>query len=315
MEKIKVGISSCLLGNNVRYDGGHKQDRFITDTLSAWCEFVPVCPEVECGLSVPRESMRLVGTKDNHRLLTVRTRTDHTSRMANWTKKRLSELEKEDLVAFIFKTKSPSSGLRGIKVYSPEGNVVSVGASGMFAEAFTRRFPDIPVEDEGRLHDMPLREQFIETIFVLKRWRDTVKHGKPKDLVEFHTRHKYTFMAHHPELLRALGKTVAGLGAGSFSDVKDAYMHDLLKLLASRKTVKKNYNALLHINGYFKDNLDREETAELLEQAERYRKEMVPLIVPLTLIRHYARKFKQEYLLSQYFLDPHPIELKLLNHV
>ncbi|MBN2442235.1 MAG: DUF523 and DUF1722 domain-containing protein [Spirochaetales bacterium] len=315
MDKIRIGISSCLLGNSVRYDGGHKQDRFITDTLSAWCEFVPVCPEVECGLPVPRESMRLVGTKENHRLLTIKTRTDHTPRMTSWANKRLKELEKEDLVAFIFKTKSPSSGLRSIKVYSPGGNVVSVSASGMFAEAFTRHFPDIPVEDEGRLHDMALREKFIETIFVLQRWRDKVKRGKPKDLIEFHSRHKYTFMAHHPELLRGLGKIVASIGTADFADLKAAYMNDMLKLLATRKTVKKNYNTLLHINGYFKNNLERDETAELKEQAERYYQELVPLIVPLTLIRHYARKFKQEYLLSQYFLDPHPIELGLLNHV
>jgi uncharacterized protein YbgA (DUF1722 family)/uncharacterized protein YbbK (DUF523 family) len=315
MSRIKIGISSCLLGNKVRYDGQHKLDHFITDTLSQWCEFVPVCPEVECGLPIPRESMRLTGDPENPRLTTGKTGIDHTPRMNAWMKIRLEELAGENLVAFIFKTKSPSSGLRNVKVYSPEGPPASLHGQGLFAAGFTRRFPDIPVEDEGRLCDPVLRENFIETIFVLQRWRETVRTGGPGDLTEFHTRHKYTFMAHSPALLREMGKLVAAGGSGDFTAVREQYRGLLLKTLALTKTPKKNHNVLLHMLGYFKRQLTADEKQELLFEAETYRTGGVPLIVPLTLVRHYTRKYGEKYLARQYFLHPHPVELGLLNHV
>lgn len=214
MEKIKIGISSCLLGNQVRYNGGHQRDRFITDTMAEYCEFVPVCPEVECGLPIPRESMRLVGSAENPRLVTGKTKIDQTDRMAQWMKRRLETHDANDLVAFIFKTKSPSSGLRSVKVYAENGNVISYKGVGLFARGFTEGFPDIPVEDEGPLHDPGIRENFIETIFVLQRWRQGPREGGPGKLVEFHSRHKYTLMAHSQEKLREMGKIVARIGAG-----------------------------------------------------------------------------------------------------
>ncbi len=315
MEKIRIGISSCLLGNQVRFDGGHKRDRFITDTLSEYCEFVPVCPEVECGLPIPRETMRLVGTVESPRLMTGKTKIDHTPRMKEWMERRLERLAEDDLVAFIFKTKSPSSGLRAVKVYKEDGNVVSYKGSGLFARGFTERFPDVPVEDEGRLHDPGLREKFIETIFVLQRWRQGPRDGGPGDLVDFHTRHKYTLMAHGQEKLRAMGKIVARIGGEDFAALKEEYFRLLLQSLELRKTVKKNYNVLLHMIGYFKTDLTADEKQELLETADRYYKGQAPLVVPLILVNHYVRKYDKEYLAGQWYLNPHPVEMGLLNHV
>ncbi|MBI9099805.1 MAG: DUF523 and DUF1722 domain-containing protein [Spirochaetaceae bacterium] len=315
MNKIKIGVSSCLLGYEVRYNGQHQLDHFIKDTLSQWCNFVPVCPEVECGLPIPRESMRLVGSLESSRLMTSRTGIDHTERMQKWIKEKLDFLEKEELVAFIFKTKSPSSGMRKVKIYNDAGHTISYAGTGMFARAFMERFPDIPVEDEGRLCDPGLREKFIETIFVLQRWRDAVKTGQVKDLILFHSRHKYTLMAHSNEKLKLLGKLIAKCGTLDFDELIQEYRTILLQLLNLKKTRKKNYNVLLHMLGYFKLNISSDEKAELLLEAENYYNEITPLIVPLTLIKHYTRKYDEKYLKDQYYLNPHPVELKLLNHV
>jgi len=315
MDKIKIGISSCLLGNKVRYDGQHKQDHFLKDTLSQWCNYVPVCPEVECGLSIPRESIRLVGEVDNPKLITTKTKIDHTKRMQSWIKEELDFLEKEELVGFIFKTKSPSCGMRKVKIYNEAGYTISYAGIGMFARAFMERFPDIPVEDEGRLNDPGLRERFIESIFVLQRWRDAVKSGDVKDLVLFHSKHKYTLMAHSPEKLRTLGKLIANSGKIDFNKLVKEYRKILFQLLSLQKTRKKNYNVLLHMLGYFKKNLSAEEKAELLSESKNYLEGLTPLVVPLTLLRHYTKKYNENYLEDQQYLYPHPVELGLLNHV
>ncbi|MCG8451883.1 MAG: DUF523 and DUF1722 domain-containing protein [Spirochaetales bacterium] len=315
MNKIKIGVSSCLLGNTVRFDGQHKRDAFITEVLSEYCDFVPVCPEVECGMSIPRETLRLVGTPESPRLMTGKTKRDYTTQMMDWAKNRLEELAQEDLVAFIFKTKSPSSGLRAVKVYNQSGHPVSYKGQGLFARAFVERFPDLPVEDEGRLKDAGLRENFIETIFVLQRWREHVRNGKAAELVTFHSRHKYTLMAHSPAKLRVMGALVARAGLGDFDEIRRTYFQELLTTLQTRKTVKKNTNVLLHVGGYFKTDLGVEEKEELNREIELYHKGINPLQVPLTLIRHFSRKYKREYLLSQHFLSPHPVEMGLLNGV
>ena len=315
MQKIRVGVSRCLLGDKVRFDGQHKKDEFITDTLSQWCDFVPVCPEVECGLPIPRETMRLVGTETDYRLITGKTEIDHTERMESWAADRLDQLVEEKLVAFIFKTKSPSSGMRAVKIYSPSGNPVAYNGTGLFARAFMKRFPDIPVEDEGRLRDPGLRENFIETIFVLQRWREMPGDGTAGSLVEFHSRHKYTLMAHSPEKLKTLGRLVAQGSSVPWRELKAEYLAQLRTILSLKKTVRKNTNVLAHMMGYFRKQLSGDEKAELLNEVEKYRLGYTPLVVPLTLIRHYAGKYHQEYLLSQTFLNPHPVELGLLNHV
>lgn len=315
MEKIKVGISSCLLGNSVRYNGQHQLDSYLKDTLGEWCQYVPVCPEVECGLSVPREAMRLVGDPDNPRLMTSNSGVDHTERMVSWSEQKLKELEEENMVAFIFKTKSPSSGMRKVKVYNEKGQRTSFNGIGMFARAFMNHFPDIPVEDEGRLKDPGLREQFIETIFVLQRWRDALKEKKAKSIVQFHTIHKYTFMAHSPQILKEMGQTTAVAGTIEIEELIEQYRGQLNRILRVKKDRKKNFNVIQHLLGYFKKNLTSEEKAELLQEAQLYYEGISPLIVPLTLLRHYSKKYNEDYLLKQTYLNPHPVELGLLNHV
>jgi uncharacterized protein YbgA (DUF1722 family)/uncharacterized protein YbbK (DUF523 family) len=318
MEKIRLGISSCLLGEQVRYDGGHQWDRFLTDTLGKYVEFVPVCPEVEYGLGVPREAMRLVGEPAQPRLVTVRTRIDHTRGMTDWAVKRVQELERENLCGFIFKSKSPSSGMERVKVYNdnvPGSSPVPRGV-GIFARIFMAHFPLLPVEDEGRLHDLQLRENFIERLFVFQRWRELLAGGAGVGaLVEFHTRHKLLILAHSPDHYRCLGRLVARPREMSGPELWDRYQSLLLEALRLKATIKKNVNVLHHLMGYFKKDLSADEKQELLEIIDYYHRGYVPLIVPVTLINHYVRKYAQAYLQDQYYLHPHPVELQLRNHV
>ncbi len=312
--KIRLGVSACLLGQPVRYDGGHKLDRFLVHTLGKYVDFVPVCPEVECGLPVPREAMRLVGDPRNPRLVTNKTGLDHTERMLAWARRRVAELEREDLCGFIFKSDSPSSGMERVKVYTPQGMPAKTGV-GMFARVFMAHFPLLPVEDEGRLHDPKLRETFIEAIFTLKRWRETLAQGlSPARLVEFHTRHKLLIQAHSPKHMRALGALVGRLKEAPLAESYDRYQTLLLEALRLKTTVKKNTDVLYHLMGYFKKDLSADEKQELLEIIGHYHQGLIPLIVPVTLINHYVRKYDQPYLKAQYYLNPHPLELQLRNH-
>ena len=313
--KIRLGVSACLLGQEVRYDGGHKWDRFLTDTLGRYVEFVPVCPEVECGLPVPREAMRLVGDPQQPRLVTVRSGVDHTERMLTWAARRVQELAREDLCGFIFKSDSPSSGMERVKVYGPSGSPVKTGV-GLFARVFMEHFPLLPVEEEGRLHDPRLRENFIEAVFTLKRFREVLaERGGRGSLVEFHTRHKLLLRAHSPEHLRRMGQLIAQADALPVPELYDRYQELLLAALHRPTTVRKNTDVLYHLMGYFKQQLTPDEKAELLELIDLYRRSILPLIVPVTLINHYVRKYDQPYLKQQYYLNPHPVELQLRNHV
>lgn len=314
-EKIKLGISACLLGENVRYDGGHKLDRFLTDTLGKYVDFVPVCPEFECGLGVPREPMRLVGDPDAPSLLTTNTKQDHTERMLKWAAKRVGQLEKEGLSGFVFKKNSPSSGMERVKVYNDKGMPVKMGV-GLFARTFMKHFPLLPVEDEGRLHDPGLRENFIERIFVFKRWRQCLSQPKRGgNLVDFHTKHKLLVLSHSPDLHREMGRMVATTKEVATGKLYKRYEEILMKALKLKTTTKKHTNVLHHTMGYFKRQLSSDEKQELLEVIDHYRLGHVPLIVPITLVNHYVRKYDQPYLKGQYYLKPHPIELKLRNHV
>jgi uncharacterized protein YbgA (DUF1722 family)/uncharacterized protein YbbK (DUF523 family) len=314
-DQIKLGISSCLLGEKVRYDGGHKLDRFLTGILGRYIEWVPVCPEVECGLSVPREAMRLVGAPDSYRLVTIHGGVDHTDRMLRWARKRLPELEKENLCGFVFKSRSPSSGMNRVKIYTPSGQPRYAG-SGIFAGTFRKHFPWIPVEDEGRLNDPKLRENFIERIFVMKRWQE-FNQGRRSigNLVAFHTGVKLLVLSHSPKHYTDLGRLVAHAKDRPLQDLYDDYFRTLMDGLHLIATVRKNTNVLQHMMGYFKRQLSRDEKQELSEWIDHYRRERVPLIVPLSLIQHYVRKYKEPYLRNQYYLNPHPMELMLRNHV
>lgn len=316
-ESIRVGVSACLLGEPVRYDGGHKRDAYVVETLGRFFEFVPVCPEVECGLPVPREPMRLVGDPAAPRLVTIKTGLDLTDKMRAFAARRVEELAKENLCGYIFKSKSPSSGYARVKVYNDQGVPVPKGV-GLFARAFMDRFPLIPAEDEGRLHDEKLRENFIERIFTLSRWRKALAGDGATSLlarlVAFTARHKLLLMSHSPEMARQLGRLTAEAGNWPADALPVSYETVLMRTLALAATPAKHANVLEHIAGYFKKLLSADEKAELHELITQYRTGLLPLIVPVTLLAHYTRKYDVAYLKDQYYLHPHPVELKLRNH-
>ncbi len=316
MQRIKVGISACLLGQNVRYDGGHKLDRYIRDTLGQYLDFVPVCPEVECGMGVPREAMRLVGDPGSPRLVTIRTGRDLTGQMLAWAEDRLKELAAEGLCGFIFKSGSPSSGMERVKVYTQQG-MPSHRGRGIFARAFMERFPLIPVEDEGRLHDPKIRENFVERLFVMQRWRELRSDPRrgASGLIGFHTRHKLLILSHSPRHLREMGRIVANPGEIRGPQPWERYETALMEALSLRATPSKHANVLQHMLGYFKRELSSDEKQEMLELIDALRRGLIPLIVPVTLMRHYVRKYDQPYLKEQVYLAPHPLELQLRNHV
>lgn len=313
-DRIRLGISSCLLGKLVRYDGGHQHDRYLTDILGAYVDYVPVCPEVECGLGIPRESLRLVGDSDSPRLVTTKTAIDHTETMHAWADARLQELALADLDGFIFKKGSPSSGMERVKVYSDQGMPRKIGI-GIFARAFMECFPSLPVEEDGRLYDPGLRENFIERIFAHRRWRQLLADNPGiGELVAFHTSHKLLILSHSEKIYREMGRLVAGAKDLAKEDLFSSYEQMLMEALKRQSTLKKHTNVLMHMLGYFKKQLSTDEKTEILEIIDRFRMGFLPLVVPVTLINHYVRKYRQEYLAGQFYLNPHPLELKLRNH-
>jgi len=314
-KKIRLGISTCLLGERVRYDGGHKHDAYLTDTLGQFVEWVPVCPEVECGLPVPREAMHLEGDPASPRLVTIRTHVDQTERMLSWARRRVEELARKYLCGFVFKSGSPSSGMERVRVYGSKGMPRKIGV-GLFARTFIQRFPLLPIEDEGRLHDPALRENFIERVFALKRYCDALGAGGGARgrLVAFHAAHKLLLMAHSPAILQEMGRLVARSKDLPFSDLRARYEELLLRALQLKATPAKHANVLEHMMGYLKKNLSADEKQEMLILVGDYRAGLVPLIVPVTLMKHYVRKYDVGYLAQQAYLSPHPAELALRNH-
>jgi uncharacterized protein YbgA (DUF1722 family)/uncharacterized protein YbbK (DUF523 family) len=313
---IRLGVSACLLGEEVRYDGGHKLDRFLVNTLGQYVEWVPVCPEVESGLPIPRESLRLVGDPEAPRLVTIKSGRDYTEQMRTWAQRRLDGLAEIKLHGFVFKSKSPSSGLYRVKVYTEEGMPSRIG-TGIFPREVINRFPLLPLEEEGRLHDMHLRENFIDRIFAYYRWMHLLEENPtPGGLVQFHTAHKLTLMAHSPSHYREMGRLVAQAGALPWEELVEEYGRALMEGLGVMTTPGKHTNVLQHLMGFLKDKLSREDKAELLKYIEDYRQGLVPLIVPLTLLRHHlSRHDVPDWVHQQVYLHPYPKELMLRNHV
>lgn len=314
-EPIRIGVSACLLGREVRFDGGHKHDRYLTDQLGAFVEFVPVCPEVEVGMGIPRESVRLVQRDGDLRMIAERSGTDHTDAMRAWCAKRMAQLESADLCGYVLKRNSPSCGMERVRVY-PLAGMPQRRGRGFFAEALMRHFVDLPVEEEGRLNDPPLRENFVERIFAYQRLRRLFAgRWSVGGLVAFHTAHKLQIMAHSPEDYRALGRLVAEARASERAAVERAYRQGFMAALRRKATAARHYNVLQHIAGYFRRDLDAGGRAELGQLFDEYRAGLVPLVVPMTLVRHYVRLFAVDYLAGQVYLQPHPKELMLRNHV
>ncbi|MCT9934341.1 DUF523 and DUF1722 domain-containing protein [Planotetraspora sp. A-T 1434] len=327
----RVAVSSCLLGEPVRYNGGHSRDRFLSGALSDHVEWVPICPEMEIGLGSPRETLRLERGPDGPRLMTRRTRTDLTAPMASLATARAAAL---DVDGYVFKAKSPSCGIHGIPIYAssgtpdgPEaaadaaaapasGNVVDRRGRGLFAGAVMDAHPSLPVEDEGRLHDAVLREAFVERIFAVARLRSLLKSDwRPHDLVAFHARHKMQLLAHAPDAYRGLGRIVAEAGARPHDTLAVSYSEAFRTALAAKATIGRNVNVLHHCLGMISDHLDPARRADLVEVIESYQARRVALCVPVTLLRHHARGEGAAYVRDQTYFSPYPEDLGLRNHV
>ena len=312
---VRIGISSCLLGQPVRFDGGHKRDRFLTDIMGPFVEWVPVCPEVEAGFGTPRETMRLERLGDGVRLLTTKTRRDLTDTLDTFSRGRVEELAGERLSGYVLKKNSPSCGLTRVKVYEGTGSPATTGR-GLFAARLVERYPSLPVEEEGRLADARLRENFIERVFAYERLRSLFR---PRwtigDLVRFHTAHKLVVMAHSPDAYRQLGRLVARAKTVERDSLRERYTRDLMDALTIVATPGRHANVLRHMAGHLKRVLSGDAKAELAETIAEYQRGLVPLVVPITLIRHHVRQHAIDYLSGQVYLEPHPRELMLRNHV
>jgi uncharacterized protein YbgA (DUF1722 family)/uncharacterized protein YbbK (DUF523 family) len=313
--KPRLGISACLLGEQVRYDGNHKRDNFLTNMFGRFIEWVPVCPEVEVGMGVPRETVRLVGDPDDPKLIAERTGKDWTAAMHRYAAVRTRQLAELNLSGYVFKKSSPSCGVERVRVYGSK-NMPARRGRGLFAAVVMARFPLMPVEEEGRMNDPELRENFIERVFAYHRWQQALARLKSTGaLVEFHTRHKYLLLAHSERHYRRLGRLVAEMKKNSLRGSYEEYGRVFMAALAVRASAKKHANVLEHMMGYVSKLLSAAERRELVELIRDYRKQLVPLIVPVTLIQHYIKKYDVAYLTNQLYLAPSPKELMLRNHV
>lgn len=314
-QPIRVGVSSCLLGRKVRYDGGHKRDRYLTDVLGDWFDWVSVCPEVEIGLGTPRPTIRLERGADAARLIEPKTGEDLTERMHVYSEERIDKLRELDLDGYILKRASPSCGMERVKVWSDKGMPEKKGV-GVFARVLLERWPNLPVEEEGRLNDPVLRENFIERIFCRHRWRSLNREGLTRaNLVAFHTAHKMLLRAHNEAGYRRLGVLVGSFGKRPDPEIFSDYEDEFFAILGRRATPKRHVNVLQHAIGYLKTSIEAEDKQELLGLIEDYRLGLVPLVVPVTLLRHHVRRHQIPYLAGQLYLEPHPKELMLRNRV
>ncbi len=313
--KLRIGISTCLLGEPVRFDGGHKHDRYLTQTLGHYIEWRPVCPEVEMGLPVPRESIRLIRVSDNVRLNGSKSNTDYTNEMKAWSTDRLAQLEAENLCGYILKRSSPSCGIERVRIYDHNGMPQRNGV-GIYARMLMEKFPLLPVEEEGRLNDPILLENFIERIFAYHRLQQLLQEDPtPNNLVVFHTRHKLALMAHNLVNYRQLGKLVAFAGSVEINALLMQYAELFMKTLRRKATPKQHANVLFHILGYFKKKLDVADKEECVQSIEDYRQGYVPLVVPLTLLKHHLRRHPVAWLMEQVYFNPYPAELMLRNKI
>jgi uncharacterized protein YbgA (DUF1722 family)/uncharacterized protein YbbK (DUF523 family) len=326
LPRLRIGVSSCLLGQKVRYDGQHKRDDFLTEVLDPFVEWVPVCPELEVGMGVPREAIRLVGKVGAPRLVAERSGADHTEAMQAYAERRVAELAEADLDGYVLKKGSPSCGMERVRVY-PAKRGGGAGPPrrdgvGAFARVLMERLPLLPVEEEGRLHDPALRESFVERLFGHARWKRARAEARARgkamsrgDLVAFHTAHKLALLAHSPAAYRRLGALVGTLGKGSIAAQVEAYGAGFMEALRTPATRGRHANVLQHMAGYFRDVLGADDRKELEGVVADYGRGLLPLVVPLTLLRHHVRSHGVAYLAGQTYLDPDPKELCLRNHV
>ncbi len=311
-KKIPIAISACLLGQEVRFDGGHKNDAYINGTLSEYFSFLPLCPEVGIGLSIPRPPIRLVQHAQGIRLVGVKDPSiDVTEAMQAYSARVVEELT--EVRGVILKKGSPSCGMERVKLYAPDGRSIDK-TSGLFAAALRERHPLLPIEEEGRLGDPGLRENFITRVFVYHAWRELNRQGLSAGrLIDFHSDHKYLIMAHNQAAYRSMGKMLANAGKEDIAALALEYEQALMHALAKPAKRQQHVNVLQHLLGYLRQQLDSEDKAEMLEIIEQYRQGIVPLIVPITLLKHHFRRHPHDYIDRQVYLSPHPHELMLRN--
>ncbi len=312
---IRIGVSACLLGQKVRWDGGHKRDRFLTDTFGRFVEWVPVCPELEVGMGVPRPTLRLVKMGGKVRLLENGSDRDHTRAMRAWTKQRVAALRKLDLCGYVLKRDSPSCGMERVKIHA-EGRMPVRKGKGVFAAGLIDALPCLPVEEEGRLGDPVRRENFVERVFAYRRLRDLFgSRWTPGRCVAFHTAHELQLLAHSPRAYQALGRLVTGIRKLLRPEFRSRYEQGFMSTLELHATRGRSTRVLREMAGRLRKQLESGDREELGAAIHDYRTSRVPLVVPLTLIRHHARRLAVESLLDQVYLDPDPRELMLRNHV
>lgn len=312
-ETIKVGISSCLMGEPVRFDSGHKRNAFVNNVLKDYFEFVPFCPEVSIGLGIPRQTIRLslqndevrcVGTKDPDLDVTEKLY-QSAEDQKHWH---------QDLCGYILKKDSPSCGMERVRLY--KGDIPDRTGIGLYAKRLMENFPNLPVEEEGRLGDPILRENFIQRVFVYYRWRQmTQQHYTMKDLTEFHAKHKFIFMSHQPQQASDLGRWLSEQGKTALDAVSAEYLSRMMALLKIRATRQTHANTLNHIQGFLKKHVTGLDKQELVNTIDNYRKGLLPLIVPVTLLRHHFLHHPDPYIDDSYYMRPHPSELMLLNQL
>ncbi len=315
VRRLRLGVSSCLLGARVRFDGQHKRDAFVAETLSRFFDFVPVCPEAAIGLGIPRQPVRLVRVGDEVRALGVRDAAlDVTDALRQFGQQSAASMT--DIAGYVLKSRSPSCGMERLKVYDTAGQPLRPVGAGLYASAFREIQPLLPMEEEGRLGDPALRENFIERVFVYQRWRDLVAEGlTPGRLVAFHARHKFQILAHNQAAYRRLGRLVAQAGTLPMSELSQTYATELMAALSRVATPRQHANVLQHLAGYLRPYLDSGDRGELAGLIDDYRRGLVPLIVPITLLNHHFRRHPHPYVSEQWYLAPYPAELMLRNRV
>ena len=312
MHKIQIGISSCLLGEEVRYDGGHKRNVYITGALSQYFDFKAICPEMAIGLGVPRPTIRQVDMGQGVRVVGVKDPSlDVTDKLRSFSQEACRRLQ--GISGYILKKDSPSCGMERVRVYN-SSDMPEKRGRGIFADTLMEAHPNLPVEEEGRLMDPLLRENFIERVFIYFRWQQLVKSGlTAQKLIEFHTRHKFNLLAHDEPIYRQLGRMVAEVDDNNLQALANNYIDMLMGGLKKPASRKRHTNVLMHIMGFFKNQLSAEDKQEMLDILDAYRLGQVPLIVPITMLRHHLRRSPHPYIEQQYYMNPYPEELMLRN--
>lgn len=311
MSKIKIGISACLLGEKVRYNGGHTRDRFITDQLSEYFEYQPLCPEVAIGLGVPRETIRLVKKDDQIRAVMNKTGEDYTEQLDNYAKEVIPMLN--PICGYILKSKSPSCGMERVKVYDDSGKPSDAKGAGIYAKRLQEQCPSLPIEEEGRLHDPLLKENFIKRVYIYHDWQQLVANGLTAEcVINFHSRHKMTLILHHYGESKDLGRMISGITAQTVAEIAPDYFSGVMQTLKRVATSRHHAQVLTRVVTSINEQLDAEQKRDILNMIDEYAAGELPLSAPIRLVRHYLKSIDEPYLAQQSYLQPYPDGLGLM---